>query len=80
MAELLGLDRSYLSEIETGKKDPSLRELETFADGFSATWQDSSNGLWLGLEALDVDPGPKNPPIQPSRKYLVKPLIVVLDT
>ncbi|MGH2397137.1 MAG: helix-turn-helix domain-containing protein, partial [bacterium] len=23
MAELLGIDRSYLSEIETGKKDPS---------------------------------------------------------
>jgi len=34
MAEMLGVDRSYLSEIETGKKDPSLRVLKTIADGF----------------------------------------------
>ena len=34
MAEMLGIDRSYLSEIETGKKDPSLRVLKTIADGF----------------------------------------------
>jgi transcriptional regulator with XRE-family HTH domain len=35
LAEMLGIDRSYLSEIETGKKDPSLRVLKTIADGFS---------------------------------------------
>jgi len=34
MAEMLGIDRSYLSEIETGKKDPSLRVLKTIADRF----------------------------------------------
>ncbi len=34
LAERLGVDRSYLSEIETGKKDPSLRVLKTLADGF----------------------------------------------
>ena len=34
LAEMLGIDRSYLSEIETGKKDPSLRVLKTIADGF----------------------------------------------
>jgi transcriptional regulator with XRE-family HTH domain len=34
LADFLGLDRSYLSEIETGKKDPSLRVLKTLADGF----------------------------------------------
>jgi transcriptional regulator with XRE-family HTH domain len=34
MADMLGVDRSYLSEIETGKKDPSLRILKTIADGF----------------------------------------------
>jgi len=34
LAEMLGIDRSYLSEIETGKKDPSLRILKTIADGF----------------------------------------------
>ena len=37
MAEMLGVDRSYLSEIETGKKDPSLRVLKTIADGFKLT-------------------------------------------
>ena len=35
LAEMLGIDRSYLSEIETGKKDPSLRVLKTLADGFN---------------------------------------------
>jgi len=34
MADTLGIDRSYLSEIETGKKDPSLTILKTIADGF----------------------------------------------
>jgi transcriptional regulator with XRE-family HTH domain len=34
LADILGVDRSYLSEIETGKKDPSLRVLKTLADGF----------------------------------------------
>jgi transcriptional regulator with XRE-family HTH domain len=34
LAEMLGIDRSYLSEIETGKKDPSLRVLKAIADGF----------------------------------------------
>jgi transcriptional regulator with XRE-family HTH domain len=37
MAEVLGVDRSYLSEIENGKKDPSLQVLKTIADGFSLT-------------------------------------------
>ncbi len=35
LAELLRIDRSYLSEIETGKKDPSLTILKTIADGFN---------------------------------------------
>ena len=34
---MLGIDRSYLSEIESGKKDPSLRVLKTLADGFQMT-------------------------------------------
>ncbi len=37
MAEALGIDRSYLSEIETGKKDPSLTILKTLADGLELT-------------------------------------------
>jgi transcriptional regulator with XRE-family HTH domain len=37
MADMLGIDRSYLSEIETGKKDPSLRVLKTIADGFKVS-------------------------------------------
>jgi len=45
LAEMLGVDRSYLSEIETGKKDPSLRVLKTIADGFRLTLSQLLNGF-----------------------------------
>jgi transcriptional regulator with XRE-family HTH domain len=45
LAELLGIDRSYLSEIETGKKDPSLRVLQTIAGGFRMTLSQLLRGL-----------------------------------
>jgi len=45
MAEVLGVDRSYLSEIETGKKDPSLRVLKTIADGFGVSLSRLLSGL-----------------------------------
>jgi transcriptional regulator with XRE-family HTH domain len=45
LAEMLGIDRSYLSEIETGKKDPSLRVLKTIADGFNLTLSQLLKGL-----------------------------------
>jgi transcriptional regulator with XRE-family HTH domain len=45
MAELLGADRSYLSEIENDKKDPSLRVLKTIADGFSLSLSQLLRGL-----------------------------------
>lgn len=45
LAELLGIDRSYLSEIETGKKDPSLRVLKTIADGFGLSLPQLLKGL-----------------------------------
>jgi transcriptional regulator with XRE-family HTH domain len=45
MAELLGVDLSYLSEIENGKKDPSLRVLKTIADGFSLSLSQLVRGL-----------------------------------
>lgn len=35
MADFLGMDRSYLSEIENGKKDPSLSMLKVMAEGLS---------------------------------------------
>jgi transcriptional regulator with XRE-family HTH domain len=37
MAEKLGIDRSYLSELESGKIEPCLRNLELIADGFGVT-------------------------------------------
>ena len=37
MAEKLGIDRSYLSELENGKIEPCLRNLELIADGFGIT-------------------------------------------
>ncbi len=45
LAEVLGIDRSYLSEIENGKKDPSLRVLKTIADGFGLTLSKLLRGL-----------------------------------
>jgi transcriptional regulator with XRE-family HTH domain len=45
LAEMLGIDRSYLSEIETGKKDPSLRVLKTIADGFDLSLSQLLRGL-----------------------------------
>ena len=33
MADLLGLDRSYVGEIEQGKRNPCLLSLEIIADG-----------------------------------------------
>jgi transcriptional regulator with XRE-family HTH domain len=37
MADLLAMNRGYLSELETGKRDPSLSVLKTIADGLSIT-------------------------------------------
>lgn len=45
MAEYLGLDRSYLSEIETGKKDPSLTVLKAIADGFGLSLSNLLRGI-----------------------------------
>ena len=42
---MLGIDRSYLSEIEAGKKDPGLRVLKTLADGFNLTLSQFLKGL-----------------------------------
>jgi transcriptional regulator with XRE-family HTH domain len=45
MADFLVMDRSYLSEIETGKKDPSLTMLKTIADGLSISLTKLIEGL-----------------------------------
>ncbi len=37
LAEHLGLDRSYLAEIEEGKRNPALMNLEVIAEGFGLT-------------------------------------------
>jgi transcriptional regulator with XRE-family HTH domain len=45
MADLLAMNRGYLSEIETGKKDPSLTMLKTLADGLSVPLAKLLEGL-----------------------------------
>lgn len=45
MADLLAMNRGYLSEIETGKKDPSLTMLKTLADGLSVPLSKLLEGL-----------------------------------
>ena len=36
-AEYLGLDRSYIAEIETGKRNPCLVNMEVIAKGFGVS-------------------------------------------
>jgi transcriptional regulator with XRE-family HTH domain len=45
MADLLAMNRGYLSELETGKRDPSLTVLKTLADGFSVSLSKLLEGL-----------------------------------
>jgi transcriptional regulator with XRE-family HTH domain len=45
MADFLAMDRSYLSEIETGKKDPSLTMLKTLASGLKTTISKLTEGM-----------------------------------
>jgi transcriptional regulator with XRE-family HTH domain len=44
LAEMLGIDLSHLSEIETSKKDSSLHVLKTIADGFKLSLSQLLNG------------------------------------
>ena len=45
MADFLGMNRGYLSELETGKRDPSLSVLKTIADGLSISLSRLFDGL-----------------------------------
>jgi len=45
MADLLAINRGYLSELETGKRDPSLSILKTIADGLSISLSELFKGL-----------------------------------
>jgi transcriptional regulator with XRE-family HTH domain len=45
MADLLAINRGYLSELETGKRDPSLTVLKILADGFSISLSKLLEGL-----------------------------------
>lgn len=45
LAEMLGIDRSYLSEIETGKKNPSLTTIQILAKGLGTTVSRLLKGL-----------------------------------
>ena len=40
LAELLGVGRSYLSQVERGKRDPGLRLVKSIADGLKITLSD----------------------------------------
>jgi transcriptional regulator with XRE-family HTH domain len=45
MADLLAMNRGYLSELENGKRDPSLAILTTIADGLSISLSKLFEGL-----------------------------------
>lgn len=44
-AAFLGINHSYLAEIELGKRNPTLRSLEKIADGFGITLEELFRGL-----------------------------------
>jgi transcriptional regulator with XRE-family HTH domain len=41
----IGMDTSYLSELETGKKEPCLTRIHRIADGFKITVSELMKGL-----------------------------------
>ena len=45
MADLFAMHRGYLSELETGKRDPSLSTLQTLAEGFDISISELLRGL-----------------------------------
>jgi len=45
MADFLAINRGYLSQLETGKRDPSLTILKMLADGLSITLSKLLDGL-----------------------------------
>lgn len=45
MADLLAINRGYLSEMETGKRDPSLTVLKALADGLAITLSKLLEGI-----------------------------------
>ena len=45
LADHLGIDRSFISDVERGKKAMSLSYLETVADGFKMTLPQLFDGL-----------------------------------
>ena len=45
MADLLAMDRSYLSEVESGKRDPSLTMLKQLADGLTTSISELTRGF-----------------------------------
>jgi len=45
MAGFLAINRGYLSQLETGKRDPSLTILKMLADGLSITLSKLLDGL-----------------------------------
>jgi len=45
MADLLAMDRSYLSELEGGKRDPSLTMLKLLAEGLATSVSELTRGF-----------------------------------
>ena len=45
LADYLGIDRSFISDVERGKKNMSLTYLETVAQGFGITLSELTRGL-----------------------------------
>lgn len=70
LADKLGISRSYLSEIESGKKTPSIELLEKYADIFDV----SPSSLLLFSENLKNNAFPER-----SRVKIAKKIIKIMN-
>ena len=68
LAEELGISKSYLSEIEHGKKKPTLELLEKYAEIFNI----KVSTIFLFSEAIENDLATKNDTKQRVARYAVK--------
>lgn len=49
LAERCGFDRTYISMVERGKRNPSFSNLVKLADGLGVSLLELTAGLWPGL-------------------------------
>ena len=70
LAEKLGISRSHLSEIEAGKKAPTLQMLENYAEVFGV----SVSSIMFFAENMNEDPA-----VAKARSYVSKKILTMMN-